>query len=243
MRFEAPLIKASLIKRYKRFLVDATLETGEVVTAHCPNTGSMMGLLEEGADVWLSPAADPNRKLKYTLEMIQTPDSLVGVHTGRPNKLVKDAIENGQLDEHFADRASLKAEQKYGENSRIDLLIEEKKPSEGGRKCFIEIKNVTLRQQDKALFPDSVTARGAKHLAELTAEVEKGNRAVMFYLVQRQDCKTFSPAADIDPHYTRELAKAVAAGVEVLAYTCHLDPEIGIELSAPLTVDIPAQNV
>lgn len=235
MKFDSPLIKASLIKRYKRFMVDARLENGEVVTAHCPNTGSMKGLLTEGADVWLSPANDPNRKLKFTLEIIQTPESLVGVHTGRPNKLVQQAIESGVLDAHFADRASLKPEQKYGQNSRIDLLIEEA----SGRKCFIEIKNVTLREGQAALFPDAVTARGAKHLAELTAEVGNGNRAVMFYLVQRQDCRTFSPAVDIDPHYANELKNAMKKGVEVMAYTCALDPTSGITLQKQLPVEIP----
>lgn len=237
MDFETPLIKASLIKRYKRFMVDATLPDGQVVTAHCPNTGSMMGLLEEGADVWLSPASDPKRKLKYTLEMIQTPDSLVGVHTGRPNKLVQAAIQSGQLAAHFPDIKTLKPEQKYSTNSRIDLLIEE----ESGRKCFIEVKNVTLREDDFALFPDAVTARGAKHLADLTAEVQKGNRAVMFYLIQREDCKSFKPAAHIDPHYNQELAKAMEAGVEVFAYSCALTPE-GIKLERQLPVAIGGEN-
>lgn len=239
MQFDTPLIKAALLKRYKRFMVDARLTDGAVVTAHCPNTGSMKGLLEDEATVWLSPAADPARKLKYTLEMIQTPQSLVGVHTGRPNRLVRDAIELGQLDAHFGDRTNLKTEQKYGQNSRIDLLLEEN----NGRKCFIEVKNVTLRQGGAALFPDAVTARGAKHLAELTSEVQKGNRAVMFYLVQREDCATFSPAADIDPFYTSELRHAMEAGVEVLAYSCTLHPEKGIDLSQQLPVDIPPESV
>lgn len=233
MEFETPLIKASLIKRYKRFMVDATLEDGEVVTAHCPNTGTMMGLLEKGADVWLSPAKDPKRKLKYTLEMIQTPQSLVGVHTGRPNKLVQAAIESGQLAEHFPSIKTLKPEQKYSANSRIDLLLEE----ESGRKCYIEIKNVTLREDTSALFPDAITARGAKHLADLTEEVNKGNRAVMFYLVQRQDCEKFGTAAHIDPHYSRELLNAVAAGVEVVAYACRLSPEsIRLERQLPVAI-------
>ena len=236
MQFDTPLIKGALIKRYKRFLTDVLLENGEVVTAHCPNTGSMKGLLQEGADVWLSHTDDPKRKLQYTLELIKTPTSLVGVHTGRPNKLVKEAIECGQLDKHFNNRHILKTEQKYGKNSRIDILIEET----SGQKCFIEVKNVTLREGDKALFPDAVSARGAKHLAELSAEVKKGNRGVMFYLVQREDCHTFAPAIEIDPFYASELQKSIKAGVEVLAYSCRLDPKDGIILSAKLPVDINA---
>ena len=239
MKFEPALVKATLIKRYKRFLVDATLENGELVTAHCPNTGSMKGLLNKGADIWLSPATDPRRKLRYTLEMIQTPDSLVGVHTGRPNKLVQQAIERGQLKEHFPDWHQLKMEQKYGQNSRIDILLEQ----ENGRNCFIEVKNVTLREDDAGLFPDAVTSRGAKHLSALSAEAEKGHRAVMFYLVQRTDCHIFRPASGIDPFYTDELGKAVAAGVEVLAYSCALSPHEGITLNHQLPVDISRANV
>lgn len=234
MEFSQPLIKATLIKRYKRFMVDATLENGETVTAHCPNTGSMLGLLEAGSTVWLSPAENPERKLKFTLEMIQTPTSLVGVHTGRPNKLVKQAIEQGQLKAHFPDIQSLKSEQKYGENSRIDLLIEE-----SNRKCFIEIKNVTLKEDNAALFPDAVTTRGTKHLVELTNEVKSGNRAVMFYLVQREDCEHFNVAAHIDPTYAQELKNAMAQGVEVLAYTCTLSSE-RIELNQQLLVAMRA---
>ena len=234
MKFESELIKATLIKRYKRFFVDAYLENGDIVTAHCPNTGSMKGLLQEGAEIWLSPATDPKRKLRYTLEMIQAPESLVGVHTGRPNKLVQEAIEMGQLNTHFPDWHHLKTEQKYGQNARIDILLEDA----AQRKCFIEVKNVTLREQNTALFPDAVTSRGAKHLAALSAESQKGHRAVMFYLVQRQDCQNFSAAANIDPFYAAELHKAMQAGVEVFAYSCDLNPHQGITMNKQLPVDI-----
>ncbi len=232
MQFNTPLIEAKFIKRYKRFFVDAALPNGQVVTAHCANTGSMLGLIEEGATVWLSETDNPKRKLRYTLEIVQTPTSLVGVHTGRPNKLVQEAIASGELEE-FQNIATIKPEQKYGQNSRIDLLIEQT----DGPPLYLEVKNVTLQQNNVALFPDSVTSRGAKHLAELSAEVEKGNRAMMFYLVQRGDCEHFSPAVDIDPHYTAELKKAIASGVEAIAYECTITPnEIRLSKRLPIVI-------
>ena len=228
--FEPPLIEARLIKRYKRFFVDAERPDGSIVTAHCANTGSMLGLLDDTFTVWLSPANDPNRKLQYTLELVDTGDSMVGVHTGRPNKLVEAAILGGAIPELPAE-LPLKREQKYGQNSRIDLL----QTAPDGRQTFIEVKNVTLRQGDAALFPDAVTTRGTKHLHELTEQVAAGHRAVMFYLVQRQDCQYFAPARHIDKDYAATLDAALAAGVEAIAYSCKLSPT-GIELGQKLEI-------
>lgn len=231
MKFETELIAGKFIKRYKRFFVDAELADGSIVTAHCPNTGSMLGLMEEGADVYLSPAADPNRKLKFTLEMIKAQNSWVGVHTGRPNKIVHEALLAGKVKE-MADIESIKPEQKYGTNSRIDLLVQQT----SGTPCYVEVKNVTLAEGDVALFPDAVTSRGAKHLNELAEEVKKGHRAVMFYLVQRTDCTTFNIAAHIDPTYAETLKQVMALGVEAVAYHCALsEHEIVLDKPLPIT--------
>lgn len=232
MKFDTPLIEGTFIKRYKRFFVDAALDDGRIVTAHCPNTGSMLGLIEEGAPVYLSPAADPNRKLQFTLEMIKTPTSWVGVNTGRPNKIVHEALLAGKVPE-LKDIQTIKPEQKYGANSRIDLLVQQS----SGQLCYVEVKNVTLAEGQTALFPDAVTARGAKHLADLAQEAQKGHRAMMFYLVQRGDCTQFTIAAHIDPHYHAELQKAIAAGVEILVYSCHLTPK-NITLAHKLPVKL-----
>jgi sugar fermentation stimulation protein A len=215
MKFETDLIKGKLIKRYKRFLADVELENGEVVVAHCANSGSMMSVKDEGATVWLSPSDNPKRKLKYTWEIIEVDGFNVGINTGLPNKIVEEAILAGKIKE-LSGYDSLKREVKYGVNSRIDVLLEDaSKP-----KCYVEVKNVTLRRGDHADFPDSVTARGAKHLRELGDMVEEGHRAVMFYLVQRADCKIMDIARDIDPEYDAELKKAIKRGVEVICYQC-----------------------
>lgn len=232
MKFAKPLIRATLQKRYKRFFVDATLENGETVVAHCPNTGSMKGLLDTGNTVWLTHNPDPTRKLHYTTEIIEVNGHPVGVHTGHPNALVAEAISAGKIASLPADW-QLRREQKYGENSRIDILLE----SDNGEKCFIEVKNVTLREGDAALFPDAVTERGTKHLHELAAQVRQGHRAVMFYLAQRADCQYFAPAAHIDPTYAQALKDAIAEGLEVLAYMCTVTPE-SIEVSAPLPLKL-----
>jgi len=228
MRFEQPLISGTFIRRYKRFFVDAALADGSIVTAHCPNTGSMLGLIAEGAPVYLSPAKDPTRKLKFTLEMIKTPTSWVGVNTGHPNKIVHEALLSGEVAE-FKDIQSIKPEQKYGTNSRIDLLAQQK----NGQLCYIEVKNVTLAEGKTALFPDAVTTRGAKHLNDLAAEAQKGHRAVMFYLVQRTDCTHFNVAAHIDPDYAATLKEALAKGVEAVCYQCTLT-DTAITLDKPL---------
>ena len=217
MKFPMPLIPATFVKRYKRFFVDAMLEDGARITAHTPNTGSMKGLLKEGARCWLTHNPDPKRKLHYTLEMIEAGGSTVGVHTGHPNKLVKEGIETGSITE-LQGYSTITPEQKYGENSRIDLLL----TAESRPACYVEVKNVTLAEGETALFPDAVTTRGTKHLKELMAMVAHGHRAVMVYLIQRMDCTTFSPAAEIDPTYTATLKEAAAHGVELLAYDCTL---------------------
>lgn len=215
MKFETELIKGTLIKRYKRFLADVTLENGEVVTAHCANSGSMLSVKDEGATVWLSPSNNPKRKLKYTWEIIEVDGCNVGINTGHPNKIVEEAILAGQIKE-LTGYANLRREVKYGQNSRIDVLLEDDdKP-----KCYVEVKNVTLKRGQNADFPDAVTARGAKHLRELGDMVEEGHRAVMFYLVQRSDCAIMDIARDIDPTYDEELKTAIKRGVEVICYQC-----------------------
>lgn len=224
MKFPNPLIKGTLIKRYKRFLADVTLETGEEITAHCANPGSMLGLKDPGSTVWLSPATNPKRKLKYSWELIETNDfkkkTFVGINTSLPNKLAEEAILNGTIKE-LLDYQNLKREVKYGENSRIDILLDN--PEINEQKCYVEIKNVhLLRENNLAEFPDSVTARGAKHLKELSDMVKQGHRAVMFYLIQREDCTSFSLAEDIDKAYKDAFLKAIDTGVEAIAYKCKL---------------------
>ncbi|MBT3916367.1 MAG: DNA/RNA nuclease SfsA [Rhodospirillaceae bacterium] len=228
MNFPDPLIRGTLIKRYKRFLTDVELENGDVVVAHCANPGSMLSLLEEGAEVWLSPARNPKRKLKYTWEMIRLGDTLVGLNTSLPNAIVEEAIENDLIPE-LKGYETLRREVKYGKNSRIDILLE----SLGVPICYVEIKSVTMsrsnlmseKHENLAEFPDSVTARGAKHLQELSDQVADGKRAMMLYLVQREDCDRFAVAADIDPTYAAALLKAKKAGVEAICYGCSVSPE------------------
>jgi sugar fermentation stimulation protein A len=238
MRFPDPLIPGTLVKRYKRFLADITLQTGEAVTAHCANSGSMMGLKEPGSAVWLSPARNPNRKLKYTWELVAADGGLVGINTSHPNGLVEEAVKSGKIKE-LSGYSSVRREVKYGRNSRIDLLLEGALSGENAAPiCYVEVKNVTLRrgQQDGlgvAEFPDAVTARGAKHLEELGDMVEAGHRAVMVYLVQREDCGIFSVAGDIDPAYGEQLVRARSRGVETICYSCRVTPE-HIEVDRPL---------
>ena len=233
MKFHAPLLKGRLIKRYKRFMADVELETGETVTAHCANSGSMLSVNEPGSEVWISPAKNPDRKLKYTWELIRIGRSLVGINTGHPNALVAEAIAAGKIKE-LKGYAGLRREVKYGKNSRIDILLEDDKKG----LCYVEIKNVTMRRDlgrgKPVEFPDGVTARGAKHLVELSDMVKDGHRAVMFYLVQRGDgAAGVTIARDIDPAYGDALDKAKAAGVEIVAYGCKLNPE-GITVAKPL---------
>jgi len=231
MEFPTPLIKGRLIKRYKRFLSDIELEDGEIVTAHCANSGSMMGLKEPGYEVWLSPSNNPKRKLKYTWELVDTGTSLVGINTALPNKIVSEAISSGII-KGLDGYETLKNEVKYGENSRIDILLtDEHKPD-----CYVEVKSVTLsREAGEAEFPDAVTSRGTKHLNELARMVESGKRAAMFYLVQRMDCQGFSIAKDIDPAYFEAFMQAKENGVEVFCYQCEINAS-GIRIDKPIHI-------
>lgn len=220
MDFPDPLLRGSLIKRYKRFMADVVLDSGETVTAHCANTGAMLGVQEPDSEVWLSPARNPDRKLKFTWELIRIGDGLVGINTAHPNKIVAHAIENGKIAE-LASYGTLRREVKYGKNSRIDILLSD----EGKPDCYVEIKNVHLmREAGLAEFPDSVSTRGAKHQGELAEMVKQGARAVTIYLCQREDCDRFALAADIDPDYAAAAAAARAVGVESLCYACTLTP-------------------
>lgn len=228
MKFEEPLVKATLIKRYKRFLADVVLEDGTELTAHCANPGSMMGVMDPGSVVWLSPNRNPKAKLPYRWEMIEVNGGLVGINTSRPNRIVEEAITERQVPE-LRGYETLRREVKYGRNSRIDLLLE------GPGRCYVEVKNVTLRRQAFAEFPDARTARGAKHLRELSDMVGQGHRAVMLYLVQRMDCQSFRLARDIDPEYGAAFDAASAAGVEALVYGCRLSRD-EITLDAPVHI-------
>jgi len=231
MKFTNSLLKGSLIRRYKRFLADIIIENGEKITAHCANTGSMLGVNDPGSEVWVSPAFNPNRKLKYTWEMIRVGKSLVGVNTTHSNQIVQDAIHRKKVTELLG-YSSLRREVKYGNNSRIDILLEAPKRPD----CFVEVKSVSLRRGARAEFPDAVTTRGTKHLSELTNQVKAGNRAVMFYLVQREDCAGFTVARDIDMQYAEALANAIDAGVEVYCYKCKLTPK-QISLDTTITFE------
>jgi len=223
MQFAPPLIPAQLIRRYKRFLADMRLEDGETVTAHCPNPGSMMGLAEEGMRVWLSQSANPKRKLKYTWELVECAGAqgieFAGINTAHPNALAAEAIAEERIPE-LAGYDAMRREVRYGTNSRVDILLEG-----DGRRCLVEVKNVHLcREPGLAEFPDSVTARGAKHLRELAGRVAAGDRAVMLYVVQRP-AQAFALAADIDPAYAAAFETARAKGVAALCYVC----DVGLE--------------
>ncbi len=230
MEFSEPLVRGVLERRYKRFLADVKLEDGEVVVAHCANSGSMLGVKEPGSEVWLSRSTNPKRKLKYTWEFTRCGDHLVGVNTGHPNALVADAILDGTIGE-LPSTAELSREKKYGKNSRIDILLED----ENG-KTYVEVKNVHMSREDGlAEFPDSVTTRGAKHLVELSDMVAEGHRSVMVYLVQREDCDRFTIAGDIDPGYAEALIEARGRGVEAVCYCCKVTPS-GISVDRPLPI-------
>lgn len=231
MLFPAPLVSGRLVKRYKRFLADVILDSGEATTAHCANPGSMLGLAAPGSRVWLSTSDDPKRKLKYSWEIVEADGGLVGINTAHPNGLVAEAVLGGLIAE-LAGYPTLRREVKYGKNSRVDLLL----AREAGPQAYVEVKNVHLmRKPGLAEFPDSVTARGAKHLVELGDMVEAGHRAVMVFLVQRTDCHALALASDIDPAYAAAFREATARGVEAIAYACGIQPTgIAVERRIPI---------
>lgn len=230
MRFETPLIPAVLIRRYKRFLADCQLADGREVTAHCANPGSMMGLAEPGMRIWLEPNDDPKKKLNYGWRLVEHAGGhFTGVDTSVPNRALRAALEAGEIAE-LAAYETVRPEVKYGEKSRIDFMLTQP----GLPDCYVEVKSVTLsRQPGLAEFPDSVTARGTKHLEELASMVAQGHRAVMLYLVQRTDCQRFQLAADIDPTYAATFERAAAAGVERLVYGTRITPK-GVTLGEAL---------
>jgi sugar fermentation stimulation protein A len=213
MKFDSTLVEATILRRYKRFLVDVEFADGRQVTAHCPNTGSMRNSLAPGWRAALSPATTPGRRCPYTLEMTHNGRCWIAVHTGRTNAVAAEAIALGRIPE-LAGYPVLKREQKVGDKSRLDIVLER-----GEERCYIEVKSVTMVMDDGCYaFPDSVTARGLKHLKELTALVGQGHRAVMLYMVQRCDGNGFRTAHEIDPAYADGLQQAMAAGVEAYAY-------------------------
>ncbi len=237
MRFQTELVPARLIRRYKRFLADCTLEDGREVTAHCANPGSMMGLAEPGEKIWLEPNDDPKKKLKYGWRLVDHENGhFTGVDTSLPNKAIRAALE-GQEIASLAAYATVRPEVRYGTNSRIDFLLQQ----DGLPDAYVEVKSVTLsRQAGLAEFPDSVTARGAKHLGELAEVARAGHRAVLLYLVQRTDCRYVTMAEDIDPTYAAAHAAATQAGVETLCIGTHISPK-GVSIAAPLALGHPSR--
>jgi len=236
MRFESTLVRATLIRRYKRFLADVVLDSGEEITVHLANSGAMLGTATPGMEVWLSPATNPDRKLKWNWELVTVDGELVGVNTAHPNRIVAEAVAQGEIAE-LTGYDTIRREVKYGRNSRIDLLLE----APARPKCWVEVKNVHLKRGAWAEFPDAVTVRGTKHLAELRDRVAAGERAVMVYLVQRADCVGFRPAADIDPTYAAALVEAMRDGVEAICYICRLSLD-GIAIGGALPISVDGQR-
>ena len=231
MKFENKLISGLFVKRYKRFFVDIKINN-QIVTAHCPNTGSMYGLLKTGNKVWLSKSKNPKRKLKYTLEIIEDNNSKVGINTHSTNKIVQHALQNNLISE-FKNIEEIKTEIKFGTNTRFDFLILNKKD-----KIFIEVKNVTLSRRKKlAEFPDAITIRGLKHINELLKASKKNFKIFILFLVQRDDCKSFSVAKDIDPNYADALIKAVKNKLNILCYDCKFSSK-GIKLNNKIKINI-----
>ncbi len=233
MRFPSPLLRGRLLRRYKRFFAEIVLDTGETIVAHCPNPGTMMGLGTPGLEAWVSTAENPKRKLRHTLELVRADGALVGINTGHPNRLVAEALAAGALPLGRV-YPTIRREVRYGARSRVDFLLE------GGARppCYLEVKNVHLmREAGLAEFPDCVTDRGTRHLAELGAMSAEGYRSIMLYVVQRPDCRRFSLAGDIDPVYAAAFTKARAGGVEALAYTCRLsETEIVLDKEIEIAV-------
>ena len=231
MNFENQLISGVFIKRYKRFFVDVKTK-GKKITVHCPNTGSMMGLLSSGNKVWISRSNNEKRKLRYTLQIIEKDKKKIGINTHQTNKLVKEALENGIIKE-FKKTAIIMPEQKFGLDTRFDFLIKDKKNT-----SFIEVKNVTLsRTPMLAEFPDAVTSRGSKHINNLINATKKGYKSYLFFVIQRDDCNKFSIAKDIDPQYAKLLTVALKNNVKVICYDCKFSSK-GIKLNKKVKVQI-----
>lgn len=229
MDFPQPLIRGTLVQRYKRFLADVVLEDGTALTAHCPNPGAMLGLNTPGLACWLSKSDDPKRKLAYTLELVDVDGGLVGINTMHPNRLVAEALAADAIPE-LTGYATHRREVKYGQNSRIDFLLQGPDRPD----CWLEIKNVHLRRAGTlAEFPDCVAARSAKHLRELEAMAAQGDRAVVLFIVQRMDCNAFSACAELDPAFAKALDHAAEAGVEVLVYDCDISSG-GVSVGRPI---------
>ncbi|EJN03526.1 DNA/RNA nuclease SfsA [Phyllobacterium sp. YR531] len=220
MIFASPLITGTLVQRYKRFLADVILDDGNAITSSVPNTGSMLGLTDPGIKVWLSYSNDLKRKYPHTLQLVEVGGHIVGINTGLPNRIAEEAILAGLIPP-LAGYTTLKREQRYGANSRIDILLSD----EGRPSAFVEVKNVHFsRKPGLAEFPDSPTARGAKHLDELGNMVEIGHRGVMLYVIQRGDCDNLKICGDLDPVYAAAFQRAMRRGVEAYAVKCHITP-------------------
>lgn len=232
MNFSPPLIRGTLVKRYKRFMADILLDSGDQITAHCPNTGAMTGLLVSGAEVWVRDSENPERKLRYTWELVKIGSTFIGVNTGNPNRIVGDALRAQEIPE-FKEYDTVKSEVKYGsENSRIDFYLTDSKGTLPP--FYLEVKNVHSREGDLATFPDCETTRGAKHLRELTQVIDSGlGKSGVIYLAQRQDCQEFAIAAHLDPNYQLEYEKAVKSGVLMVCYVCEMSPQ-GIKINKRL---------
>ena len=224
MNFDNKLIPGLFIKRYKRFFVDVRVNN-QILTVHCPNTGSMHGLLDEGNKVWISKSNNPKRKLKYTLEIIEVKKTKVGINTHSTNKIVHDALQNNLI-KGFNNNMDIKPETKFGANTRFDFLVSSKK-----YQSFIEVKNVTLsRKRNLAEFPDAETSRGLKHIGELIKASKKKFKVYILFVIQRNDCNAFTVAKDIDPNYANALSKAVKNNLKILCYDCKFSPK-GIKLN------------
>lgn len=243
MNFPSFLERGVLVSRYKRFFADVVLDDGREITAHCPNPGAMLGLNTPGLPAWVSYSDNPKRKLAHTLELVEADGGLVGINTMHPNRLVAEALAANAIPE-LTGYASHRREVRYGANSRVDFLLE----APDRAPCWLEVKNCHLRRTGTlAEFPDCVAARSLKHLNELSAMVEAGERAVMLFVIQRSDCDAFSACQDLDPAYARGLTEAAAAGVEVLARACEISPNavriaqpvpwIGANLLPPIPLD------
>ncbi len=232
MRFDAAPIEGAFRSRYKRFFADVELPDGSVLTAHCPNTGSLMGCKEPGSPAWLRDSGDEKRKLRHTWQAIRCNGAWVNVDTGLPNRVVFEALQAGEVPE-LAGYAEARREVKYGKNSRIDVLLTDPdRPP-----CYVEVKNTTLAEDGVAMFPDGVTERGLKHLEELRRVVKEGGRAVQFFFVSRGDVEVFRPADAIDPAYATTLRRVVDAGVEIMAWRTRVEP-LALELDRPLEIDL-----